>query len=126
MFTWADQAGLEQTLDLQDSNCNHKSGILRHDYAQITTKHLLPVTNIFYGPLEFEPEKMTIIVGSLVCQFNEIETDYKIEDHITEHDTAIGNLVLEQNRTNNLISNLQTALQEHGDIILGGFHLKLF
>ena len=121
MFTWADQAGLEQTLDLEDSNCNHKSGILRHDYAQITTKHLLPVTNIFYGPLEFEPEKMTIIVGSLVCQFNEIETDYKIEDHITEHDTAIGTLLLEQNRTNEIIGDysqklddLQTKIEKNG------------
>ena len=152
LFTWADQAGHEQTLDLQNSKCNHKSGVLRHDHAQITTKNLLPVTKLFYGPLEFQPEQMTIIVGSLVCQFNEIETDYKIEDHVTEHDTAIGTLFLEQNRTNEIIGdysqklddlqtkiardlgNFQTALQEHGenytndinDIITGGFHLNLF
>ena len=121
MFTWADQAGLEQTLDLEDSNCNHKSGVLRHDYAQITTKHLLPVTNIFYGPLEFEPEKMTIIVGSLVCQFNETKINYNIEDHIVEHDTAIENVLLEQNRTNEIIfeyseklNDFETKLEEHG------------
>ena len=79
---------------------------------EITTKHLLPVTNIFYGPLEFEPEKMTIIVGSLVCQFNEIETDYKIEDHVTKHDIAIGTLFLEQNRTNEIIGEYSQKLDD--------------
>ena len=76
---------------------------------------------IFYGPLEYEPEKMTIIVGSLVCQFNETKIDYKIEDHIAEHDTAIENVLLEQNRTNEIIVNysekiddLHAQLEEHG------------
>ena len=70
--------GQEQTLELNNSNCNDKSGVLRHDYAQIEEKDLLPVMKIFYGPLEYEPEKMTIIVGSLVCQFNETKINYKV------------------------------------------------
>ena len=108
-------------MELNNSNCNDKSGILRHDYAQIEEKHLLPVTKIFYGPLEYEPEKMTIIVGSLVCQFNETKINYKIEDHIVEHDTAIENILLEQNRTNEIIfeyseelNDFETKLEEHG------------
>ena len=113
--------GQEQTLELNNSNCNDKSGILRHDHAQIEEKHLLPVTKIFYGPLEYEPEKMTIVVGSLVCQFNETKINYNIEDHIVEHDTAIENVFLEQNRTNEIIfeyseklDDLETKLEEHG------------
>ena len=112
--------GQEQTLELNNSNCNDKSGILRHDYTQIEEKHLLPVTKIFYGPLEYELEKMTIIVGRLVCQFNETKINYKIEDHIAEHDTAIENVLLEQNRTNEIIfeyseklDDLETKLEEH-------------
>ena len=113
--------GQEQALELNNSNCNYKSGVLKHDYAQIEEKDLLPVMKIFYGPLEYEPEKMTIIVGSLVCQFNETKIDYKIEDHIAEHDTAIENVLLEQNRTNEIIVNysekiddLHAQLEEHG------------
>ena len=113
--------GQEQTLELNNSNCNYKSGVLKHDYAQIEEKDLLPVMKIFYGPLEYEPEKMTIIVGSLVCQFNETKINYKIEDHIAEHDTAIENVLLEQNRTNEIIvdysekiDDLHTQLEEHG------------
>ena len=75
---------------------------------------------ILYGPLEYEPEKMTIIVGSLVCQFNETKINYNIEDHIAEHDTAIENVLLEQNRTNEIIfeyseklDDLETKLEEH-------------
>ena len=113
--------GQEQTLELNNSNCNDKSGVLRHDYAQIEETHLLPVMKIFYGPLEYQPEKMTIIVGSLVCQFNESKINYKIEDHIAEHDTAIENVLLEQNRTNEIIvdyseklEEMHTQLEEHG------------
>ena len=113
--------GQEQTLELNNSNCNDKSGVLRHDYAQIEETHLLPVMKIFYGPLEYQPEKMTIIVGSLVCQFNESKINYKIEDHIAEHDTAIENVLLEQNRTNEIIfeyseklNDFETKLEEHG------------
>ena len=113
--------GQEQTLELNNSNCNDKSGVLRHDNAQIEEKHLLPMMKIFYGPLEYEPEKMTIIVGSLVCQFNQSKINYKIEDHIVEHDTAIENVLLEQNRTNEIIfeyseklNDFETKLEEHG------------
>ena len=113
--------GQEQTLELNNSNCNDKSGVLRHDYAQIEEKNLLPMMKIFYGPLEYEPEKMTIIVGSLVCQFNETKINYNIEDHIVEQDTAIENVLLEQNRTNEIIfeyseklDDLETKLEEHG------------
>ena len=106
--------GQEQTLELNNSNCNDKSGVLKHDYAQIEEKDLLPMMKIFYGPLEYEPEKMTIIVGSLVCQFNETKINYKIEDHIAEHDTAIENILLEQNRTNEIIFEYSEKLDEHG------------
>ena len=64
---------------------------------------------------------MTINVGSLVCQFNETKLNYDIENHIAEHDTAIDNVLLEQNRTNEIIvdyseklDDLHMQLEEHG------------
>ena len=111
-FTWVDRNGEEQNLNLEDSNCNHKASVLRTDYAQVTEKSMLPVTKIYYGPLEFEMDKMEIIVGPLLCNQADLETQYSIEDHINRLDDAIENIVLAQNRTQEQVNDLQNTVNE--------------
>ena len=58
---------------------------------QISDKSILPVTKVYYGPLEFEMDQMKIVVGSLVCQ-PDPEKQNGIEDRIE-------NIELQNNRT---------------------------
>ena len=77
LFYWEDRFGNERTLTIEDSNCNQKSNIFLTDHAQITTKSLLPITKIKYGPLPYKSEKMIISVGSLVCKKSNLKRQRK-------------------------------------------------
>ena len=64
---------------------------------QISDKSILPVTKVYYGPLEFEMDQMKIVVGSLVCQ-PDPEKQNGIEDRIE-------NIELQNNRTQDIMNN---------------------
>ena len=78
LFHWYDREGNEQILDLENSVCNEKSNVLQNDHAQITQKSTLPISKLSYGPLSYNTEKMTITVGALICQQNDLSTKGKI------------------------------------------------
>jgi len=49
----------------------------------------LPISQLSYGPHQYETEKMTITVSELVCQQDDLETYQTIEDQIHEMNTTV-------------------------------------
>ena len=50
-----------------DTSCNARSPQWLSNFAKITNKHQLPISQIHYGPLVLELEKARVIVGPLLC-----------------------------------------------------------
>ena len=90
-------------------NCDYKSSVLRTDYEQITNKSVLPVTKVYYGPMEFEIDQMKIVVGSLICQ-----PDPKKQNGIEDR---IENIEFKQNRAQDIISNYSEKFDFIEDIL---------
>ena len=115
-FTWEDRFATEHNLSIENSNCDFKSSILRSDYVQISDKSILPVTKVYYGPLEFEMDKMKIVVGSLVCQ-PDPDKQNGIEDRIEKLDTALEYIELQNNRTQDIMSNYSEKFNYFEDVL---------
>ena len=95
-FIWVDRFGNEHNLSEDIRNCDYKSSVLRSDHVQIIDKNILPVSKVYYGPMEFEMDQMKIVVGSLVCQ-PDPEKQNGIEDRIE-------NIELQNNRTQDIMN----------------------
>ena len=61
-------------------------------------------------------DKMKIVVGSLVCK-PDPEKQYGIEDRIENLDTAFENIELQNNRTQDIISNYSEKLNHFEDVL---------
>ena len=83
-FTWINRDGEEQTVSIDNSQCNEKNPILAQDIVQITNKRYLPIQSIHYGPLEFDIQQMNIVIGPIICQKSETRPQTQInEDDVT-------------------------------------------
>ena len=70
-FTWADRQGMEHPLVTTSSTCNSKSPTWMTNKGEVTDISQLPITNIKYGPLKFQEEKINITLGPIVCHPSE-------------------------------------------------------
>ena len=52
----------------------------------------MPISQLSYGPHQYETEKMTITVSELVCQQDDLETYKTVEDKISETNALITDL----------------------------------
>ena len=53
-----------------DCNCDSNLPTFTNDEGFITSKDLLPITNVFYGPLLYDSQNATFTIGKLRCKGN--------------------------------------------------------
>ena len=84
-FMWADRQGIEHPLVPINSSCNLKNPSWESNQGQVNDINQLPITNIKYGPMQFESAKVKIVVGPIVCQPSEnalLIREQMVADHI--------------------------------------------
>ena len=62
---------MEHPLVTTSSTCNSKSPTWMSNRGEVTDISQLPITNIKYGPLKFQQEKVNITLGPIVCRPSE-------------------------------------------------------
>ena len=53
-----------------DCNCDSNLPTFTNDEGFITAKDLLPITNVFYGPLLYDSQNASFTIGKLRCKGN--------------------------------------------------------
>ena len=70
-FTWTDRQGVKHPLMPTNSTCDLKNPAWESNQREVNDINQLPITNIKYGPMQFESAKVKIVVGPIVCQPSE-------------------------------------------------------
>ena len=70
-FTWTDRQGLDHPLVPANASCNLKYPAWMSNKGEVTDITQLPITQIAYGPLRFELEKVKVVIGPIICQPSE-------------------------------------------------------
>ena len=83
---------------------------MRSDNVQITNKSILPISKIYYGPLEFESDQMKIEVGSLVCQPDPKKQLNPFENSIKDLNLTIQIVESNQDIMQDVISNYSSKV----------------
>ena len=84
-FMWADRQGIEHPLVPINSSCNLKNPSWESNQGQVNDINQLPITNIKYGPMQFESAKVKIVVSPIVCQPSEnalLIREQMVADHL--------------------------------------------